>query len=46
MKIDFWSSQILRNAYPKALGGKADIVSVKAGKSGEKGLFILPARAM
>lgn len=36
MKIDFWSNQILRNAYPKAINRKADIVSVKAGKRGEK----------
>lgn len=35
-KIDLWSTQILWNACPKPINGEAGIVSVKAGKHGEK----------
>lgn len=35
-KIDFWSNQIFWNACPKPVNGEANIVSVKAGKRGEK----------
>lgn len=36
MKIDFWSNQIFWNACLKPINGETDIVSVKAGKHGEK----------
>lgn len=35
-KIDFWSNQIFWNACPNLINGEANIVSVKAGKCGEK----------